>query len=141
MQSHRLATILMIAFATLLVACAGSASEPTPSPTPDPLIGTDVERGRRIFETGADLLERPCSDCHTLDRDDTLPSSVRLVAGPSLEGIGSRAGAVEYIQQSIKDPDAYVPEGYKAMSKLPGAILSEQDILDVTAFLLSLEQQ
>jgi len=134
----------------LLTACSGAATEPTPTPTleptftpvptatPDPLAEADIARGQEIFETGAGITDPPCSTCHTLDRDDTPPGG-RLFVGPSLEGFAARADAFAYIEQSIKDPNAFVVEGYKQMPSGPGLDLSDQDILDVTAYLLSLE--
>lgn len=130
--------IVLLIISILLVACGGGASEATIAPTPDPLAGADIERGREIFETGADVLERPCSDCHTLDRD-VEPEANQMTAGPSLEGFGARADAAAYIEQSIKDPDAFVVEGYTGMTKLPGQLLSDDDVRDVVAFLISQE--
>jgi mono/diheme cytochrome c family protein len=137
----------LLPIVVLLAACGGAASDPTPTPTPDPLAGADPARGQAIFESGSDVLEHPCSNCHTVDGSEKGGATASEgVAGPSLLGIATTAGErapdltpIEYIRQSLKEPRAVVAEGYSPMSSLPGVVLSDQDILDVTAYLLSLE--
>lgn len=136
---------------------------PTTTPTQEPITPTpelspateevsqtgsmvegDSERGREIFETGGDALSpiNRCESCHTLD--GTAKDNAR--GGPSLQGIAERAGnrvpdltAVDYIRQSIVDPNAYVVEGFDA-NRMPQAysiFMDETDIDDVIAFLLT----
>lgn len=66
--------------------------------------------------------------------------------GPSLAGIGARAGQVveglsaeEYIEQSIRDPDAYTVEGYDE-GTMPSwdEILSDAQVDALVAYLLTL---
>ena len=95
----------------------------------------DVNEGRHIFETGGDALV-PCMTCHTLDGTELV--------GPSLQGIASRAAsetdlsAEDYLRQSITDPAAYIVDGYAdVMNKEYGSKLSEEDVNNVIAFLLT----
>jgi hypothetical protein len=50
--------------------------------------------------------------------------------------------AEEYLYQSITDPDAYVVEGFPAGQMVPNLaeILTEEQIADLIAFLLTLEE-
>jgi hypothetical protein len=101
----------------------------------------DPERGREIFETeGASPLgvNLVCSKCHSLDGGESI--------GGSLQGISEHAddrvpelSAVEYLRQSIVDPSAYVVEGFddNRMPKAYNIFLSEEDIDDLVAFLLT----
>jgi putative redox protein len=106
----------------------------------DPLEIGDPERGREIFETGGGVLAgaSTCSGCHSLDGTEK--------AGPSLQGISVRAGdrvpelsAVEYLEQSIVDPPAYVVEGFPSyrMPKAYPIWLNEEDIDNLVAFMLT----
>lgn len=121
---------------------------PTPTPTPAP-EGGDPERGGEVFEN---KYQTQCAGCHSLDG-----SQFRI--GPSLLGISQRAGkqvpglsAVEYLQQSILEPSAYIVEGYEDAEKempayelvvraegevkLPGT-LTQEEFDDLIAFLLT----
>ena len=129
-----------------------ATSTPTAEPPPateevsatEPLVEGGPERGSEIFEAGGDILSpiNRCAACHTLDGTVQDYAS----AGPSLQGIAERAGnrvpdldAVEYLRQSIVDPNAYVVEGFDA-NRMPRAysiFMSEEDIDDVIAFLLT----
>ncbi len=128
---------------------------PTPEPPPateeavsavDSLTIGDPDRGRQIFENGgekyADKPDDWCIHCHSLDGSEGY--------GPSMQGISERAGdrvpelsAAEYIRQSILEPDAYVVEDSKylskniAMGRFPGILLSEEELNDLIAFLLT----
>jgi hypothetical protein len=64
--------------------------------------------------------------------------------GPSLQGISDRAGdrvpelsAAEYIHQSIMEPRAFVVEGYANMGLMNSYLLSEEEVDDLVAFLLT----
>jgi cytochrome c2 len=115
----------------LLAACA---SKPV-----DPLTIGDPERGRDLYETGAGILSTQCIKCHTLEAGGSEQY------GPSLVGIGERAGdrvrgmdTVEYLRESIVDPSAYVVDGFgDRMEKFYSALLSEEDIDNLVAFMLT----
>lgn len=85
----------------------------TTSGSNDPYHGPPLdEKGKE----GLKLFAANCVTCHTLSNLDTAKG----VIGPNLDGIWERAGkripgktAEQYIDQSIKDPGAYVVEGYQ----------------------------
>jgi cytochrome c1 len=115
----------------------------TPTDTPIPEVVGIAERGREIFENGGAhenyIPEAFCTRCHTLDGSDEKEH-----LGPQLRGISERAGervpglsAAQYIHQSILDPRAYVVEGYSYMYQRPGQLLSEEEVADLVAFLLT----
>ena len=101
-----------------------------------------AEAGRSIFNETALGTNAGCRICHSLDAG-------RDLVGPSLAGVGSRAGgtvdgltAAEYLRQSIVDPDAFVVPGYPAGQMLAGLgeVLSPEDLDSLVAFLLALEE-
>ncbi len=132
---------LFIAGLSLMVTLAACGGEPTV----DPLEIGDPERGREIHETGGGVIGRDsglgCTACHSLDGSVGKGAS----EGPSFQGISERAGdrvpeqsAVEYLRQSIVDPSTYVVEGFiDAMPKSFRILLSEEDIDDLVAFMLT----
>jgi len=95
-----------------------------------------VTVGREIME-GKGL----CFTCHTVGRTGALRF-------PDLEGIGARAGTtipglsdVEYLAQSLHEPDSYIVEGFNpGMPAIhrPPIGLTEPEILSVIAYLQSL---
>jgi len=105
----------------------------------DELTGGDPERGRSLFMSTGFGVNTGCRTCHSLE------PGVRLV-GPSLAGIGERAGtrvagldADEYLRRSILDPDAYVVDGFPAGQMFPNydERLDDQQVEDLIAFLLT----
>jgi cytochrome c2 len=126
-------------FTTVLVPCS-TASAGEPGPVGDP------ERGREIYE---DRNRTRCTQCHTLDGSD-------IRGGPSLLGISERAGdripelsAVEYLQQSMLEPSAYLVEGFEDKMKiyqvvdpdevdfLIAGMIIQEELDDLIAFLLT----
>ncbi len=95
-------------------------------------------RGQDLYLSGG-ASGIPCATCHTLDGTDLV--------GPSFQGIATRAASrlegvspQEYLRQSIIQPGSYVVEGYSdAMNKNYAETLSEQDIEDLVAYLMTLE--
>lgn len=96
-----------------------------------------VELGKEIVH-GRGL----CFNCHSIGE---VGGGTQ---GPDLQGIGSRAGSrvsgmsdIEYLAQSLYDPNAYVVEGF-APSMIPADKppigLSEVEIMMVIAYLQSL---
>lgn len=97
---------------------------------------TPEGRGQAVFSQAG------CTACHTVSGI----SSGNI--GPVLDGLASRAGdrvsgltAEEYIRQSIEDPSAYVVEGFAdgVMPQNFAEVLSEEQIADLVAFLLTLQ--
>ena len=107
----------------------------------DASLGSNPAMGRKLyFETSLGT-NAGCRICHSLDE------GVRLV-GPSFYGVATRAAvripgvsAEDYLRQSILDPNAYVVEEYPAGQMVPnlGEILTEQQVDDLIAFLMTLE--
>lgn len=78
------------------------------NPPDDPVL-----QGQQVLSSGA----YPCANCHVLSTLDGWAG----VTGPSLNGIGQRAGrrvggqsAVEYLAASIVLPNEYIVPGYAA---------------------------
>jgi mono/diheme cytochrome c family protein len=91
--------------------------------------------GERVFRGAGG-----CSACHSLGPD------VRMISGPSLSGVASRAATVRpgysgemYIYESIVYPNAYVVEGFQGGIMPTGFKnqLSEQQLADLVAFLMT----
>lgn len=79
-----------------------------------------------------------CSGCHAVDSDT-------VIVGPSLMGIAEEAAedapdmsAAEFLHQSLVDPNAYVAEGFNPIMPAYDT-LSESDLADLVAYLLTLE--
>jgi mono/diheme cytochrome c family protein len=95
-----------------------------------------VTIGRQIME-GKGL----CTTCHTIGQTGALRF-------PDLDGIGARAAEripglsdVEYLAQSLYEPDIYIVEGFNPgmpVINKPPIGLTDQEILSVIAYLQSL---
>ncbi len=124
MKKHRLVWIVAITLVVVtLIRCGGSSG--------------DSAKGREIYETGG-AAEVPCKTCHTLDGTELV--------GPSFKGVATRAAtripgmsAQDYIRQSIKQPSAYIVDGFKdQMPPIFGQTLSDGDINDLIALLMTI---
>jgi cytochrome c len=112
---------------------------PTAEPTPAALVGDPV-RGQQIFAQGVNGAP-PCSSCH-----GTSGGRNAFQLAPNMIGLDERAGqrvaglsAEAYIHQSIVEPEAYLVPGFRPiMPPTFGETLTEQDIADLIAFLLTL---
>jgi len=138
-KSLNLCFLLFLVF--ILTACGGDADDSAGSD--DSVVSGDTGRGESLYkQTSIGAASAPgCITCHSLEE------GVALV-GPSHAGIGDKAAnvvagqeAVDYLEESIVDPDAHVSEGYNAgvMYANYGRDLSDQEIADLVAFLLSLK--
>ena len=95
--------------------------------------GTPEERGQALFSSNG------CSGCHS--------TGSNTLVGPGLAGVLDRAGsrvpglsAEQYITQSVREPNAYVVEGFTSPTLMPPfSGLSDQQIADLIAFLGTLE--
>lgn len=113
-----------------LTSCASSAQS---APLATPTLTADQQLGKQVFE-------EHCKNCHS-----TIPDSI--IVGPSLAGIAQRAphriegmNAHDYIQMSIKQPGAYIVEGYPDL--MPANIsksLSEKEVQAVLSYLMNLQ--
>ena len=119
------------------------ATEATDATEADEAAATgDPEHGEQLFNEFQAQAGYSCAQCHLVDSETQL-------IGPGLLGIPSRAAerveglsAREYIRESILDPSAYVVETFpdQLMPQNFGDIFSEEDINDLIAYLMTLEQ-
>jgi mono/diheme cytochrome c family protein len=147
----------------LLASCGGGESDSSPSSSPGPVAGTDASApevvdtappvqdtnevadsaaaGEALFKKMTIGSTPGCVTCHSLE------PGVRLV-GPSLADAATVAAsavdgmsAEDFLRQSIVEPDAHVTEGFtpRLMFQNYGETLSEQQINDLVAFLLTQE--
>jgi cytochrome c2 len=107
-----------------------SGSETTKPADEEPVVasGGDADAGRNLFIS--------CGACHNTDETTAV--------GPGLQGVYARAGsrtdldADAYIAQSIREPAAFVVDGFpNVMTAF--AWFSDEDIENITAYLKTLE--
>ena len=136
--------LVILVLALLVVACGGNgdeAKEETQAePAPAEVTG-DASTGEELFNQTVIGSQAGCVTCHSLEPDRTL-------VGPSMAGVAARAGtrvsgqsAEEYLRDSIENTDAFTVDGFAA-GVMPAALgddLSEQQLADLVAFLLTLE--
>ncbi len=122
--------------ALALVACGADSAEVEGSYAELPL--GDPVNGEELYNMSVELAPA-CSNCHMVEGDD--------LGGPSLEGYANIAGervegqsAGEYTYQAIIAVDDYLTPGWNnVMYSRYGSRLTDQDIADITAYLLTLE--
>lgn len=152
---HRHVAEILLLWVALLSGCGAVADQMTPGATvPTPAVSPiaqrtgDPQRGAALFAGDVKIDGFvACRGCHTVDpaASDGL--------GPNLAGIALRAGsripgvaADAYIRRSIQVHDDFVVPGFEAglaravVGRDFGEILSDQDIADLTAYLLTLDQ-
>ncbi|MEO1164121.1 MAG: c-type cytochrome [Chloroflexota bacterium] len=121
----------------LLTACGGTSEPEIPvSEAVASLPEGDATRGETIHNEGSGNAAN-CASCHSLDGSD--------MAGPTFQGYSEIAGtrveeltAEEYTYQSIVSPASHIVSGYSnLMPRSYEARLSEQDLADLMAFLLT----
>lgn len=123
---------------------AEGESEPVDLPG-NPEFGASYFQFITVSSTSGDY---ECTDCH--ETDEPTPGlgpylyGIATVAGSRVEGLS----AEEYLYQSIVDPAAHIaplqtdrawPENL--MPRNWASVLSEQDIWDIVAYLLTLDQE
>ena len=121
--------LLLLLFATIVLAGCTSRLAPPPAPTLTPL----ENQGRMVFSSA-------CASCHSASGDI-------VIVGPSLAGIAARAGermqgldAETYIKLSILDPDAFTVPSFER-GTMPVDIaseLSDRQLEALVAYLLTL---
>jgi mono/diheme cytochrome c family protein len=106
------------------------------------VLGSDLTTAD-LVGVGREIMEGKglCRTCHTIGQSGALRF-------PDLEGIGARAasriagmGDVEYLAQSLYEPDAFIVEGFNPgmpVVNKPPIGLTDQEILSVIAYLQSL---
>ncbi len=102
----------------------------------------DAEAGEELFNQQVIEGQAGCVTCHYVeaDRGDfTGPNqaAVATVAGDRVEG----QSAEEYLRTSIVNTNEYIVEGFSAdvMPTAYGDVLSEEQVNDLVAYLLTLE--
>jgi mono/diheme cytochrome c family protein len=90
-------------------------------------------RGERLFKTH-------CATCHAVEGD-------RVIVGPSLEGIATRAAEREegvsaeiYLEESILNPNKFLVEGFVegSMQQNFADRLTSENVADLVVYLLTL---
>lgn len=134
--------IVMVLTGLFLAAC-GAQTTPTVQEQAPAAQGAavtgDPERGRQLFQSSSVAGLPGCAACHSLEPD-------RVLVGPSLAGVATRAAqrvpglsAEAYLRQSILEPDAFVVPGFPKGAMPAYRNISEQDLQDLIAFLLTLK--
>ncbi len=104
---------------------------------------SDPRAGERLYYETASGVNAGCRICHSLEKDE-------VIIGPSFHGIASRAGdrvpgmtAEEYLYQSIVEPNAFVVPGFPEGQMIQnfGKILTEEEINDLVAFLMTMKEK
>lgn len=138
---HKKMILGMAAAAALaLAACGGGGG----NGAADPARGEALFKGSTIGTASAP----GCITCHNVTGTEKL-------VGPSQAGVATRAAdeiksakytgtaktAEEYLRESIVDPNVYVVDGFQpdVMYKNFGKELSEQEIKDLVAYLMTLK--
>jgi mono/diheme cytochrome c family protein len=146
----------------LLAACQSAPPEPTftPEPTTPPTETPFVAAGIDIFvelppgdaERGLSVVkQRGCLACHgsgsvlgpPWQPNDDSPGIGARAQTRFQEGnyTGEATNAEQYLVESIVTPSVYIVENYADGVMLPNMaqLLSQQDLADVVAYLLTLE--
>ncbi len=147
-RSKRLTiTIGILSMALLIVAaCASDPPEPRTPPPPVPTATTpptppDPVNGEKVFRANR------CSACHSTGTNilEKSLSPGRYYEGPALAGVLERAAtrveglsAEEYIEQSIRDPGAFVVSGFSNVMPTTFGSLPDNDVQDLVAYLSTL---
>lgn len=138
MEGKPLRLIVGCLFALGLLLIIGACASDPPKIALEDLPQGDAERGAALFRES--IKGAPsCSSCHQLN-------SARST-GPGFEGYAQRAGrrvegesAATYTYYSIIRPARYVVSGYSnVMPSNYEEVLSEQQLADLIAYLLTLE--
>jgi mono/diheme cytochrome c family protein len=130
------ARALAIAFALV----AGACTKHPPPPQRDAEVDALRERGRGLFYARAG-----CSTCHRVgDRGEQIVGPNLGIGDGQAMPVGARVRhdglyGVEYVVESIVDPDAYVVAGYaRGVMKPyeePPIALTDEEILAIAAFI------
>lgn len=135
MRKVFLTTLILFTLVLALGACGGSSGGASSGG------GANAAAGEELFNEKLIGTQPGCVTCHSLE------AGVVLV-GPSLAGIGTRAGTTEpgksaedYIKESIMTPDTHVVDGFDA-GTMPAQLaeeLSPEQVNDLIAYLMTLK--
>jgi cytochrome c2 len=133
----------LLAVILLATGCARqAATPPSEAAAPAVQIRGNARRGEELFG------QKGCIGCHTV-------SGIGGQVGPNLTEVSKRdlarerpgrswPSVVAYMQESIREPQAYVVPGFPNPSPMPSARqfeLSDRDIEDLIAYLFSVGQK
>ncbi|TAK14823.1 MAG: c-type cytochrome [Anaerolineae bacterium] len=131
------------AVAAFIVNFESWAAEPeAPEAYPTPLFSVDVNDPIAVGRVA--FVQYGCVGCHTVEGLSTATT------GPVMNGIATRAAiregyesAEDYILTSIQNPGDYVVEGFNdgVMPINFGEIISEEDLTNLLAFLMTLTEE
>jgi len=134
MQKKLLAVFGLVVVLALVAACGGGGDT---SGTGGGAAG-NASNGEALFKQALVGQNPGCATCHSVD-------GTQLV-GPTLQGIAGRAAsrvqgesAEQYLHQSMVEPNAYVVEGYVEGVMQSYKDLSEAQLNDLVAYLLTLK--
>ncbi|OQA45197.1 MAG: Cytochrome c2 precursor [Chloroflexi bacterium ADurb.Bin325] len=128
------AVFVLVIVVALAAACGGGDKAAT---TGGGAAG-NASAGETLFKQALVGQNPGCATCHSVDGSQLV--------GPSLKGVAERAAsrvqgesAAEYLHQSLVEPNAYVVEGFSEgiMPSYKG--LSEAQLNDLVAYLLTLK--
>lgn len=95
-----------------------------------------VSAGQKLF------VERACATCHLADGSGRAPSLNGVYGNKVLLADGSTVVADDaYTRESILDPQAKIVAGYQPLMPSFQGQLTEEQILDLTAYIKSLQSQ
>ena len=141
--------LLLVVLSLVLAACGPSGGGGGEEGGGGAVTG-DAARGKSLFEqTVIGPNSAPgCTTCHSLEPGVTL-------VGPSLADVATEAAEIiekpdytgeaktveEYLRESIMNPNAFAEEGFSTgvMYQNYAKDLSEQEIADLVAFLMTLK--
>jgi hypothetical protein len=144
-RSHKSLTRMLAAAlrggaGVVLLGLAFGCSKATATASPDPDVVATRERGRALFFGRAG-----CTMCHSVGTEGVQIVGPNLgVGGDQLVPVGARARrqgvrGIEYVVESIVDPDAYVVSGYARgvmrPYEEPPISLTDDEIVELSAFL------
>lgn len=124
--------VFVLALTVILTACGGGGGESSDDA---------VAAGEKLFKQTVTGAQAGCATCHSLDAGV-------VIVGPSMDGIGSRAGstisgmsAEDYLKESIIEPDANLVAGFPAgtMPQVWEDELTGEQVDQLVAFMLSLK--
>jgi mono/diheme cytochrome c family protein len=134
---RKLFLLLTLALVLGLAACGGGGDEGSGGGG----VAGNASAGEALFAQTLIDTQPGCITCHSLEPGVTT-------VGPSVANIGAEAetrvsgqSAADYLLSAIVEPQAYVVEGFSAgiMPATYGDVLTEQQINDLVAYLLSLK--
>jgi cytochrome c553 len=136
--------LLALCLLAVVPSCKRSYEAPEPPPSipaqaPKEHLHGAAERGEELFRGAIQEGVPPCIACHSVESDRTriCPSlrHIARVAGQRVAGMDAAA----YLRQSIVDPNAYIVPGFSSelMPKIYGKVLSDADVEDLVAYLLT----